>query len=81
MSAYVKCRNAPIFRSEWSKVNLEEDLNVDYIYSLNHNHASAVGTHFKSLEVTGTTVSCNLDQRQRSSQQILDLADYLQMHM
>ena len=34
----------------------------------------------KPLEVTDTTISCNLEQSQRSSQQILDLADYLQMH-
>ena len=34
----------------------------------------------KAIEVNETTVECNLDQRQRSSQEILDLADYLLMH-
>ena len=50
---------------------------MDYIYCLKfedsyHNN--------KPLEVTRTTIRCNLEQRQRSSQQILDLADYLWMH-
>ena len=42
--------------------------------------SKAVQTNFQPLEVTETSISCNLGQRQRSSQQILDLADYLQMH-
>ena len=62
------------------QVNLEEDKNVDYIYCLQYRDINAVQTNFKPLEVTETTISCNLDQRQRSSQQILDLADYLLMH-
>ena len=62
------------------QVNLEEDKNVDYIYCLTYTDHDAVQTNFKPLEVTETTISCNLDQRQRSSQQILDLADYLHMH-
>ena len=37
-------------------------------------------TNSQPLEVTDTAVFCNLEQRQRSSQQILDLADYLHMH-
>ena len=63
-----------------SQVNLEEDKNVDYIYCLAYGDDDAVETNFQPLEVTETTISCNLDQRQRSSQQILDLADYLWMH-
>ena len=62
------------------KVSLEEDQNVDYIYCLSYLFSDAVQSNSKPLEVTDTTVECNLDQRQRSSQQILDLADYLQMH-
>ena len=62
------------------KINLEEDQLVDYIYCLSYYDSGAIQTNFQPLEVTGTSVSCNLLQRQRSSQQILDLADYLHMH-
>ena len=62
------------------QVNLEEDKNVDYIFCLSYVATDAVQTNSQPLEVTETTISCNLEQRQRSSQQILDLADYLQMH-
>ena len=62
------------------KVNLDENQNVDYIYCLAYHDGDAVQTNSQPLEVTDTTISCNLDQRQRSSQQILDLADYLFMH-
>ena len=62
------------------RYRLEEHKNVDYIYCLQYGDSEAVQTKFKPLEVTKTTISCNLHQRQRSSQQILDLADYLRMH-
>ena len=62
------------------KINFEENRNVDYIFSLQYNDPEAVQTNFKSLEVTDTTITCNLEQRQRSSKQILDLADYLKVH-
>ena len=73
------------------KVNSEDHQNVDYIYclpyfdkfaveSLAYFDYDAVETNCQPLEVTDTTISCNLEQRQRSSQQILDLADYLRMH-
>ena len=68
------------FRDEMCKVSSEEDQNVDYIYVIRNAALKAVKANFKPLEVTETTVECNLVQRQRSSQQILDLADYLQMH-
>ena len=66
-----------------SKVNsdeIDENQNVNYIYCLDYEDKNAVHTNFKPLEVTDTTISCNLEQRQRSSQQILDLADYLWVH-
>ena len=69
-----------IFRSDICKANIDENQRVDYIYSLRYGDSYAVQTNYKPLEVTDTTISCNLEQRQRSSQQILDLADYLQMH-
>ena len=69
-----------IFRSEMYKVNLDENQNVDYIYCLSYIYFDSVQTNSQPLDVTDTTISCNLEQRQRSSQQILDLADYLQMH-
>ena len=69
-----------IFRSEICKVNLDENQHIDYIYSLRYGDSEAVQTNSQPLEVTDTTISCNLEQRQRSSQQILDLADYLWMH-
>ena len=70
-----------IFRSDICKVNLDENQKVDYIYSIRYGDpAAAVQTNSQPLEVTETTISCNLEQRQRSSQQILDLADYLLMH-
>ena len=69
-----------IFRSVICKVNLYENQKIDYIYSLGYFDSDAVQTTSKPLEVTDTTISCNLDQRQRSSQQILDLADYLWIH-
>ena len=53
---------------------------MDYIYCLAYAATDAVQTNSQPLEVTETTISCNLEQRQRSSQQILDLADYLWMH-
>ena len=62
------------------EVNSEDHQNVDYIHSLSYDDSNAVQTNSQPLEVTQTTISCNLEQRQRSSQQILDLADYLQMH-
>ena len=62
------------------QVNLKENLQVDYIYSLRYGDDDAVQTNSQPLEVTETSISCNLEQRQRSSQQILDLADYLKMH-
>ena len=62
------------------QVNLKENLDVDYIYCLTYADDDAVQTNCQPLEVTETRISCNLEQRQRSSQQILDLADYLQMH-
>ena len=62
------------------KVNLNENQKVDYMYCLQYNDEKAVQPNSKPLEVTDTTISCNLEQRQRSSQQILDLADYLNMH-
>ena len=68
------------FRNEMCKVSLEEDQNVDYIYVIRNADRDAVPANFKPLEITETTVECNLDKRQRSSQQILDLADYLQLH-
>ena len=62
------------------QVNLKENLDVDYIYCLRYVNSKAVQTNCQPLEVTETSISCNLEQRQRSSQQILDLADYLWMH-
>ena len=62
------------------KSNENENENVEYIYCLKYFDSTAVKTNFQPLEVTDTTISCNLEQRQRSSQQILDLADYLWMH-
>ena len=69
-----------IYRSDICKVNLDENQHIDYIYSLKYGDSEAVQTNSQPLEVTDTTIFCNLEQRQRSSQQILDLADYLQMH-
>ena len=62
------------------KVKLEDYQNVDYIYCIDYEDDDAVPSNFQPLEVTDNTVSCHLSQRQRSSQQILDLADYLEMH-
>ena len=62
------------------KVNSEDNPKVDYIYCLKYSDSKAVETNFQPVEVTDTTISCNLEQRQRSSQQILDLADYLWIH-
>ena len=69
------------FRSEMCKSTyVEMYQNVDYIYCLSCIFHDSVGTNFQRIEVNDTTVTCNLEQRQRSSQQILDLADYLNMH-
>ena len=69
-----------IFRSGMCKMNLEDYQNVDYIYCLRYWDENAVQDNCQALEVTETTVNCNLELRQRSSQEILDLADYLWMH-
>ena len=68
------------FNFDGNKIILDENQNIDYIYSLGYGYKTAVQTKFQPIEVTDTTISCNLEQRQRSSQQILDLADYLWMH-
>ena len=68
--------NHIIFRTEISKVQLEDNPNVDYIYCLRYGDVEAIETNVQPLEVTETTIQCNLNQRQRSNQQILDLADY-----
>ena len=62
------------------EVDLEDCQNVDYIFCLRYRYFSYFDDFLQPLEVTDTTISCNLEQRQRSSQQILDLADYLLMH-
>ena len=62
------------------KMNLEEYQNVDYIYCLKYQDPDAVQDNCQALEVTETTVECNLEIRQRSSQELLDLADYLWRH-
>ena len=69
-----------IYRSDVDrcKVNSKDDLFLDYIYCLNYQEDPNVHTDFQSLEVTDTTISCNLKKRQRSCQQILDFADFLQ---
>ena len=70
-----------INRSEIRKCNFDEDQKVDYIYCLRYGDDYAVKTNFQALEVIDdTTVECNLSQRHRSSQQILDLVDYLFRH-
>ena len=54
----------------------------DYIYCLSYRNGNAVNIHaeVQSLVVGSTSISCNLHERQRSSQEILDLADYIQVH-
>ena len=76
-----------INRGQMQKCNFDEDQKVDYIYCLRYGDDDAVKTNFQALEViddttgTGTgTVECNLSQRHRSSQEILDLVDYLFRH-
>ena len=69
-----------IFRSHVCKTNLDENQKVDYIYCLCYSDNNSDQTNIQPFEVTDTTISCSLEQRQRSSQQILDLADYLKMH-
>ena len=76
-----------INRGQMQKGNFDEDQKVDYIYCLRYGDDDAVKTNFQALEViddttgTGTgTVECNLSQRHRSSQEILDFVDYLFRH-
>ena len=69
-----------IYRSKMDKVNLLNIRNMDYIYCLRYTDDKAVQNNSKALEVNESTVECNLAHRQRSSQEILDLADYLLMH-
>ena len=53
-----------IYRSDVDrcKVNSKDDLFLDYIYCLNYQEDPNVHTDFQSLEVTDTTISCNLEQ-------------------
>merc|ERR1711884_616477 len=72
-----------IWRKEMCRVDLEDDQKMDYVYSLDYSDAYSVPkVHVtdETVKVTETTIECHLDQRQRSSQEILDLADYLWMH-
>ena len=63
------------------KVDLEDFPNkIDYIYSIQYSDSKAVQNPEKSLQVSGSMVECNLAQRQRSCQEILDLADFIWMH-
>ena len=43
------------------KVNLDDNQKVDYIYSLRYDDSDAVQTYSQPLEVTDTTISCNLE--------------------
>ena len=61
------------FSSQAIYKNLDENQNLDYISCLGHDD-------FNPIVVNESAITCNLEQRQRSSQQILDLADYLEMH-
>ena len=64
------------------KVGLEAfPLKIDYIYSIQYSDSEAVENPEKSLQVSDSMVECNLAQRQRSSQEILNLADFIRMHI
>ena len=51
---------------------------MDYIYCITYDDESKINS--QPPEDAVTVVECRLAQRQRSSQQILDLVDYLNMH-
>ena len=55
-------------------------INIDYIYSIRYWDSKGVQNPEKTLQVSDTTIECNLAQRQRSSQEILYLSDFIQMH-
>jgi len=64
------------------KVDLEDFPNkIDYIYSIRYLDSKAVQNPEKSLQVSDSMIQCNLAQRQRSSQEILDLVDFIRMHI
>ena len=60
------------------KVKSEDIQNVDYIYCRSAEFSGSIVP--EPSEFTNPEISCNLYQSQRSSQQILDLAEYLTIH-
>ena len=60
--------------------DVEAHQNVDYIYCLKYYQLNDLQNNYDSVNVNETSLECNLAKRQRSSQEILDLADYLVMH-
>ena len=58
------------------KVDLEGfPYKIDYVYSIYYGDSQA-----QALPASDSMVECNLTQRQRSSQEILALADFISIH-
>ena len=66
-----------ILRDEMIQVDMEE-CKIDYIYSIAYHDQSHA---YRVFHLRNDTFECNLLKRQRSSQEILNLADFSQMHM
>ena len=69
-----------IARDEMTQVPLEEweECKIDYIYCIAYHDQSHA---YRVFHLANDTFECNLLKRQRSSQEILNLADFCQMHM
>ena len=66
-----------ILRDEITQVSLEE-CKIDYIYCIAYHDQTPA---YRVFHLGNDTFECNLFNRQRSSQEILNLADFCQMHI
>ena len=68
--------NTFIHRNELIRINIEDYTNIDYIYCLTYRGIDTM----KDTLGQGDVFECKLYQPQRCSQEILDFANFYQMH-
>ena len=69
------------FIFSWANTRRSSNENTDYIFSVRYADIDPEASTKGSIKVKDGSIECNLDQRQRSSQEILDLLDYCKMHV
>ena len=69
------------FTFSWANTRRALNDNTDYIFSVRYADIDPKTASKGCIKVKDDSVECNLDQRQRSSQEILYLLDYCKMHV